>query len=228
MRSDETNVPRANSEQLDRDKLNRTTGIRTETDAPPHATAQIDKSVIKNTKGLIVLSGRYGKSDYIRFYNEDGTLWYEFTFYYATAGGKFESNEDFLPFAFHPDYFSLALKCTGEDKNRYEVIVNEETELKKFVRKDDPTLKFETWDEHVTKAFAVDFNQAENPLRESPDGKAKNVDLPKELTFHPVEVKGEWLKVRWDGLQQPKKDAGLGWVKWRDNDHILVELFYFA
>lgn len=228
MRNDETNVPRANSEQVDRDDLNRTTGNRTETDAPPQDTAQIDKSVIKNTKGLIVLSGRYGKRDYIRFYNEDGTLWYEFTFYYATAGGKFESNEDFLPFAFHPDYFSLALKCVAEDKSRYEVIVNEETGLKKFVKKDDAALKFQSWDDHIKGAFAVKFNQAENPLRESPAGKVKNADLREDVTFHPVQVNGEWLKVRWGGSQQPKKDTGSGWVKWRDNDQILVELFYFA
>lgn len=226
----------ASKQALPSNEVNRTemrSGNNQDTDkktTQDKVAAKPDKTFIENTKGLLVLnSQRPDRKDFIRFYNDDGTLWYEFTFYYDDSDGKFEyENENFAPFAFHQDYFLLALRIAGEDKNRYEVIVNEETELKKFVRKDDPTLKFETWDEHVIKAFAVDFNQAENPLRESPDGKAKNVDLPKEVTFHPVEVKGEWLKVRWDGSQQPKKDAGSGWVKWRDNDHILVELFYFA
>jgi len=191
---------------------------------------QTEKTFIGNVKGLLVLnSQRHDRKDFIRFYNDDGTLWYEFTFYYDDSDGKFEyENENFAPFAFHQDYFLLALRLAGEDKKRYEVFVNEDTGLKKFVKKSDKGLKFQSWEEHVKGAFAVEFNQPENPLRESPDGKVKNVDLPKEVTFHPVQVNGEWLKVRWDGAKLPKKDAGSGWVKWRNNDQILIELFYFA
>lgn len=192
-------------------------------------TGQADKTSIKNTKGLIVLSDRYRKNEFVRFYNDDGSLWYEFTFYYDDKDGKFEyENDNFAPFAFHQDYFLLALKCTGEDKNRYEVIVNEDTGLKKFVKKDDPALKFQSWEDHIKGAFAVKFDQVENQLRESPEGKVKNANLPEDVTFHPVQVNGEWLKVRWDGSQQPKKNAGSGWVKWRDDSQLLVELFYFA
>lgn len=187
---------------------------------------QSDTDSIKNTKGLIVLSNRYGNNDFIRFYNEDESLWYEFTFYYDDSDGKFEyENEDFAPFAFHPDYFSLALRCVGEDKSRFEVIVNEETGLKKFVRKTDKTLKFETFENHILKTFSIDFNRTENPLRKIPEGEIKVVDLPKEVTFHPVEIKGEWLKVRWDNT---KKDTDFGWVRWKENDKILIKLFYFS
>ncbi|MBA3632390.1 MAG: hypothetical protein H0W58_06210 [Acidobacteria bacterium] len=197
-----------------------------ETNTRKEQVVQTDKISIKNTKGLIVLSDRYGKNgnDFIRFYNEDGSLWYEFTYHYAVKGGKYERNENFLPLAFHPDYFILALKCVAENKNRYEVIVNEETELKKFVKKDDPTLKFQTWEDYITKAFAIDFNQDENPLRETPEGKVKDVDLPKEVTFHPVKVEGEWLKVSWD-VAKHGDNAGFGWVKWKENQKLLVELF---
>lgn len=187
---------------------------------------QTDINSIKNTKGLIVLSDRDSKEDFIRFYNEDGSLWYKFTFYYEDIGGKFEENENFRAFAFHRDYFLLALKCVGEDKSRYEVIVNEETGLKKFVKKDDPTLKFQTWEDHITKAFAVDFNRDENPLRETLEGKIKAVELPKEVTFHPVKIEGEWLKVSWD-VSKHGDNADSGWVKWKENQKILVELFYF-
>ena len=225
---DKTHIPKANSQRMDRDDLNRTVGIPAEPDAPVQDTGIIDKSVIKDTKGLVVLSGRYGKSDYIRLYNEDGTIWYEFTFYYASTDGNFESNEEFLPFAFHPDYFSLALKCIAEDKSRYEVIVNEETGLKKFVKKDDSTLKFESWDDHIKGAFAVKFKEVQKSLRESPGGRVKNVNLPEDATFHPVQVNGEWLQVRWDGRNSKKQDAGSGWIRWRNDNQLLVELFYFA
>jgi len=193
--------------------------------------AKPDKTSIESTKGLLVLnSQRPDRKDFIRFYNDDGTLWYEFTFYYDDSDGKFEyENENFAPFAFHPDYFLLALRLAGEDKNHYEVIVNEDTGLKKLVKKDDPALKFETWEQHIVKAFAVKFDPKENPLRESPDAKSKNIDLPKDVFFHPVEVKGEWLKVRWDKSEQPpKKVVEFGWVRWRNNTQLLVGLSYFA
>jgi hypothetical protein len=187
-----------------------------------------DVASIKNTKGLITLSDKYGKNDFIRFYNEDGSLWYEFTYYYDDSDGKFEyENENFRAFAFHIEYFVLALKCVGEDKNRYEVMVNEETGLKKFVRKDDPTLKFKTWEQHILKLFAVGFNREENPLREMPEGKVKTIELPKEVFFHPVEIKGERLKVSWD-VTKHGDNAGSGWIKWKADEKLLIELFYFA
>jgi hypothetical protein len=190
---------------------------------------QTDKTSLRNTKGLIVLSDRYGKKDFIRLYNEDGSLWYEFTYYYDDSDGKFEyENQDFLPFAFHPDYFILALRCVGEDENRYEVIVNEETGLKKFVRKDDPALKLVTWEKYVIKAFAVSFDRKENPLRERPNRTIMQVDLPNEVLFHPLEIKDNWLKVCWDDSRKGKKCTGTGWVKWRDENYLLIELFYFS
>ncbi len=185
-----------------------------------------NKNSIINIKGLVALSDKYSKNDFVRFYNEDGSLWYEFTFYYDDSDGKFEyANENFNPFAFHPDNFLLALKSTGEDGKRYEVVVNEETGLKKFVNKDDPVLKFVTWEEHLLKAFAVDFNKNENTLRETPGGELKKVDLAEKVSVHPVEVKGEWLKVEWDN---PDKTKNNGWVKWKENERLLIEIFYFA
>jgi hypothetical protein len=223
-----TQVPSSNSKELNarldvNQKANRTN------EQSEVQTGPANKTSIKNSKGLIVLSDRYSKTDLIRFYNDDGSLWYEFTFYYDDKDGKFEyENDNFAPLAFHQDYFLLALKCTGEEKNRYEVIVNEDTGLKKFVKKDDPALKFQSWEDHVKGAFAVKFDEVENQLRESPEGKVENAKLPVDVTFHPVEVNGAWLKVRWNGSKGSKKDSGSGWVKWRDDNQILVELFYFA
>lgn len=190
---------------------------------------QGDVTSIKDTIGLIVLSKDYGKNDFIRFFNEDGTLWYEFTFYYDDKDGEFEyANENFSPFAFHPDYFSLALKCVGGDNNRYEVIVNEKTGLTKFIKKGDPTLKFETWEEHILKTFAIEFNREENSLRDKPNGKVKTADVPAETTFHAVEIDGEWLKLRWDSSNKAGKNGEFGWIRWKKNEHILIELFYIS
>ena len=184
---------------------------------------------IKNTIGLVVLSDHYGKDDFVRLYNADGSLWYEFTYYYDDSDGKFEyENEDFGPFAFHQDYFILALKCVGEDDKRYEVIVNEDTGLKKFIRKNDRTVRLETWEKHIKGLFAVDFNKEVNPLRDKPEGRIKIIEIPEDTIFHPVEIRGDWLKVRLDSPEVVKKNTEFAWIKWKENDVIIIELFYIS
>ncbi|MBX3244961.1 MAG: hypothetical protein KF685_10930 [Acidobacteria bacterium] len=189
--------------------------------------ADANKDLIGDSKGVIVLSDKYSKDDFIRIYNEDGSLWHEFTYYYDDSDGKFEyEKEDFAPFSFHPDYFGLALKCVGEDAERYEVVVNEDTGLRKFLKKNDPTIKLESWEKHLLELFAVDFNKQENPAREEPDGRIIDLNFPKDVTFHPVEIKGDWMKVRFVDLE--KKHMKFAWIKWNENGKFLLEVFYMA
>jgi hypothetical protein len=188
-------------------------------------------STTGNSLGLIVLSKGYSQKGFIHIYNKDGSLWHKFTFYYDDCDGNFEyANESFRPFAFHQDYFLLALKCLRKDSGRYEVIVNEETGLTKYVKANDPTLRFEKWEDHILKVFSVEFNRKENPVLEVPQGRVKKVAMP-NAPFHPVEVRGEWLKVKWEianGTRQKGAKYNSGWIRWKRGDRLLVELFYFA
>jgi hypothetical protein len=114
-----------------------------------------DKLNIRNTIGVVVLNN-YSKKDMVRLYNADGSLWYEFTYYYDDSDGKFEyANDDFKPFAFHQDHFLLVLKCTARTQKSFEVVVNEESGVKKYVKADDPVLRLETWETLVLSTFAV-------------------------------------------------------------------------
>ncbi len=192
---------------------------------------EIEYPVIENTIGLIVLSDNYEKGDFVKLYNEDGSLWHKLTHYYDDSDGKFEyANENFLPFAFHPDYFVLALKCVRKKVDRYEVIVNEETNLKKYVKANDKVLKFETWENHIPQLFAVGFDEKENPILETPQGQGRNL-VKTDKTFHPVEVKGEWLKVKWDIAAETEKkeeQQNSGWLRWKKDGKLIVELFYIS
>lgn len=190
---------------------------------------QGEETTIRKVAGIVVLNNRYSKNDFVHIYNQDGSLWYEFSFYNNESATS--PNKDFKPFAYHPDYFLLALKCVGKSEHRFEVVVNEETGLKKYVQADDQSLKFETWEEHIPKVFAVDFNRTDNPVLETPEGRVKSIDFPKGVTFHPVEVKGEWLKIRWADTERTankKTQADFGWVRWKRDEAILIELFYFS
>ena len=125
----------------------------------------------------------------------------------------------------------MALKYVGEDSNRFKVIVNEDTGLKKHVKKADKNLEFETWEKHILKTFAIEFKEKENPLRETPNGKLKKVEFSKIEFFRAVEIKDEWLKVKWDIEPNPNNDSkktNFGWIKWKEDGKLLIEWFYFA
>ena len=196
---------------------------RNESESKPRN--ESEKFYLAKTIGLIVLADEYKKGDFVRIYNADGTLWYEFTFYYDDSDGKFEfQNSEFLPFSFHPDHFSLALKCVAEQKDLYEVIVNEETGLRKFVKKEDKTLRFEKWPDHVRKVFSIVPREGSNVIRDSPNGKASSFPPP-DAPLHPTEIAGNWIRVTWKDSAKGNQDRS-GWLLWRDKNNLLIELFY--
>jgi hypothetical protein len=193
-----------------------------------------EKDSLENAIGVITLNKKtYTKARRLQFFNEDGSLWYEFSFSEDDADHSSDrAKVDFRPFSLHRDYFVLALKCVGENASRFQVVVNESTGLTKFISRHDNVLKFQTWREHVLELFAVGFDPANNPLRTRPGDSISAVRLPPgEVTFHPLQIKGNWLKVSWTVSDERKgkgHKVGYGWVKWKQNSKLLVELFYFS
>lgn len=197
---------------------------------PPETFEIIDSDqIMKGTIGLVRLSDAYQVGEPIRIYNADGSVWIEFelsddsTVEYGANG--------FKPVILDTDRMDLVLKCTGRDKSRYEVLVNDETVLKKYVKKSDRNLRFETWEAYIVDMFAVSFDEKENPVLESPQGKVKHMPQPlKEWTFKPVEVKGIWMKIEWqvDRAHPSGGKKDYGWIRWRDAENIIVHYFEMA
>lgn len=185
---------------------------------------------IEKTIGVVSLNPTgYKKNSKLRFFNKDGSLWYQYSFS-GDAGVPSSARADFKPFALHPDYFLLALKCVKRSVDRWEVIVNEATGLTKFVRVGDRNLEFQTWGHHILKVFAVDFDRSLNPLRTAPSGRGKTIRLAGKIIFRPVQIRGNWLKVRAEFPEniRPQSGGRTGWVQWRDAKNLLIEPFYFS
>lgn len=186
---------------------------------------KIDDSIIKinNSVGVITLTDKYTQQDTVKIYNEDGSIWYKFSYFYDDSDGEFDFyNKNFSPLAFHPDYFLLALKVTRIEKKRYEVIVNENTELKKYIKKEELFLKYESWKEHVLNVYAVDFEAEKNPLRKEPNIQSTQIPYISDNFYQPKRIDGNWLQVNW----KEKQDTYSGWIKWKDNQELLIELLY--
>ncbi|QTY27568.1 hypothetical protein [Flavobacterium sp. CS20] len=179
---------------------------------------KIDTSNFSNKNGLITLKKDFNIADTLEILNEDGTIWYQFSFKYNDSDGKYDFyNESFRPFAFHPDTFTLALRTTSTRDNFYKVVVNEETGLEKFIDiKNQEPLVFYTWRDYILNAYSVEFNDKENPILETIAGKPLEINSSNNYHISPKEIQDNWLKLEVKLIESNKTYSG--WIKWKDLD----------
>lgn len=173
----------------------------------------------------------------IRIYDENGNIWHEIDCKQeqhteaSIIGGKFR------PFIFRPSDFFLTLRSTRVSKDWYEVIVNEEVspKTKKYIRTNDKLLKFLTSEAYILNFSSVVFDDEENPILNSPAGNKMGVEYSYDTRFVPVEVKGEWLRMRWqprESIENINRNIASdtttsGWIRWRRDDKtFLIREFY--
>jgi len=188
------------------------------------------KDTIDNTIGLLVLSSEFSEDSAITFYNLDNSVWKKFKHCWTCYDLNQDISSDFDFYAFAPDYFLLVVRVTNVDNKYFYVIVNERGNLIKKVSKNNKNLIFENWQEHLFKSVtAVDFDINENPLLKEPDEKAAKIEINYEkYVFIPIELKGDWLKVRWLENGEEGGEEGYGWIKWKDKNKLMVELNYLC
>ena len=172
----------------------------------------------------VLVPWHYGEHDTVRIVNDDGSLWYKFSFYYDDSDGKWDfPNADFAPRAFNPDHFLLTLDVIEANGNQYTVVVNSETGLRKRVKK-ARFLRFLTWDQYVLTAFAVTFDRIDNPIRVLPDPSARVILFARGTEYQPEAVQGDWLKVKW-GRERAEHH---GWIRWKSGGRLLVTMYPYA
>ena len=158
------------------------------------------------------------KEDYskgaIQLYNHDGSIWKTFE-----VADNFSDNE-IASYAVKPENRIMVFRVVGRKNNFYLIVVNEEKNIIKCIKPKSPYFNYETWQQHIVKAFSVDFLPKKNPLKEMPYTTAKTLPFDKEQFYHPKEIIGNWLKVKDDDNKE-------GWIKWRNEDGELSITIYY-
>ena len=147
--------------------------------------------------------------------NQDGTVWKKFRFMEQTP-----LPDSLHPFAFGVDYPLMVFKCTRVDNDYYEIIVNE-SNLKKRIRKSEG-YHFEPWAEHVLHVSSVGFDPSENPIRQHPDAAADTLDFDANESYYPEKIDNDWMQIKWG--EEGKWEYG--WVRWKNEHKMLIELLY--
>lgn len=190
---------------------NNSVGERTETKVGS-SSLQTAKSIIDGTIGVLTYNTEISQSVNVVFFNDNGTVW----------DGL---ENDFEPFSWHPDYEGLALRCIEMQNDTCKVIVNENLKIEKKYPLENKGLVFQTWEEHILSVFSVGFDLISNPPLERPSKDSRElIHYDKDEFYHPSQIKGDWLQVKWGS----EGDWKYGWIRWKDGQKLLVELYYFA
>ncbi len=194
------------------------------------ASSPIDSYDLKDSLGWVGTKDKsFAKDESIRIYNEDGSLWYEFSpNHEESARESIEQNENFRPFRYSTDYNLFYFNAVGQDKRYYHVIVNDETGLTKLIRKDDPHIRLGTWEEYILDSFAIEFDANSNPLLQKAEGQPVNHVVRNSINYRPDKIEGDWLKVRWFENNDDRNKPEFGWVRWRKDNRLVLNIFEIA
>ena len=142
------------------------------------------------------------------------------------------TNKWFKPFALHLDYYLFYLQVVKVENDWMEIIVNEDSNLKLWLRKTS-SLTYLDWNNFLLNLVAVIPKNIEtNPLRVAPKVNGEKVKNPLIDCLQPAMVKDNWLQVKIDPTvcdrYEELKDKNLegGYIRWRKGNKLLIDYFF--
>ena len=147
---------------------------------------------------------------------------------------------------FKPDYGILHFVYIKETAKAYQIL-NCFDEMK-YLPKEKGNVAI-SWQDYILNSYGVRRLTTElnkdityQAIKKSPSDKGETISFPKGLEMLcPIEIKGDWVKVQYDcfyNQEQNKyegepchsfinkcKPAQYGWIKWRERNHILIDIF---
>lgn len=161
---------------------------------------------------------------------EDKTTRYQLTLSWNNSGVGFieAKNADFIKIKdwYINDYHIIHLRCFNEVDGFFEVMTNEETQERMWIKK-SATTEFISWSDYLSNVVTInqiDFNT--NPARKSPDDTSEILYNDK-MEWEVVSVKGNWAEVRFSeifmDMTKVENQEFRAWIKWRNEKELLVE-----
>lgn len=173
----------------------------------------------------------------IKFEFDNDTSKNTIEYFDSTLTNKFKINVENIfnsplkkiQFAYKADYYLLVFSVSKVDSKYYEISGPGKKAKKFYIPISDLRFKFNSWENHIKHAFAIEFDIDKNPIRKLPSNVGKIIKLPPSAkegyNYRAIEFRGEWMRIKWD---DDNKHPVSGWIKWREKDNMLIELFYFA
>jgi len=160
---------------------------------------------ISKVKGLLILIPNDDTENNVKLYDDTGEIKLELDL----------SNERVSK---HYRY-----KDVLKDRN---IILLDGVELS--IQKDAMNFKTVNWTEYLQKEiFSIDFNIQDNPIRKNKNGlPISNIQKGNNYLVKVIQLENDWIKIRYENLNTKQRTEG--WIKWRENNCLLIDIFQIA
>jgi len=131
-------------------------------------------------------------------------------------------HEEWLhPEALWLEYEFFFFRCSKKDGDYYEVIVNQETSKKLWLKKSEKVV-FKNWGEFLKSVLSIE-RIGQQAIKSAPDDNSKAVEYQGEDFFNVTEMKGNWVKIVEAEVEEEILKPVSGWIKWTDGKKLLVK-----
>lgn len=188
---------------------------------------------ISNSIGVVTLSEDFDETNtQFEILNSDGTVWLNFNVlcqgeYSSESCKKVSEQLNIIQFGIVSPL--LKIRCISENDSLYEIVIHEDTPVKKFIRKDE-RLTLETWDEYILSSSVLGYENDTNPLKKEINGDSfTESEMASVGIFKKhVEINGDWVKLYWDGKDRANAKEGYGWIRWKEGNEIIVKVLFLT
>lgn len=150
------------------------------------------------------------------------------------------------PKFFMPEYGIMYFVGVDSTETAYKILAD--SSLIKFIGKNSGA-EFTTWENYILSSFGIrrlteneGGAQVQNDLKVSPLEESAVLPVPEGFEmFCPMEIRGSWVKVKYDCFYNTDnnphegepchnfiddcQDPLTGWVKWKDGNNLLIDIF---
>lgn len=125
-------------------------------------------------------------------------------------------NPTITPIFFKPDYDVFYLVCVSEQENNYKVQIDKSGTA---VLSKEENINFLSWSKFLLSTTGIsNLDWQKNPLRKYSDVKSAILEVNEEDDFIVLKVDGEWIQIS-NGRNI------IGWIKWKQENKLLIEVY---
>jgi hypothetical protein len=157
-----------------------------------------------------------------------------------------EGHDGICPKFYGPEYGIMHFVCIDSTATAYRVLTDYSSV--KYVSKTSGA-EFKTWTGYILGSFGIrrlrqegGLPDAPPPIKREPSESSASLPIPDGLEmFCPMEVRGEWVKVKYDCFYNREQNEHegepcynfihkcaqpiMGWLRWRDENTLLIDIF---
>ena len=188
-----------------------------------------EKEIYKNSLG----TGLVIAPDSFQIYNDSNLQ--ELILSTNMYNGKIPKS--IYPIIFKPDYGLMHFVCLGFNDKFYRVLIND-TLIGYFPRTSE--YEFENWNKYIIESYGIALKERTD-IYSSDNESSSKIKYNKEMLLCPIFLKGEFIKVR-IGCQEGSFDESMedemcpqilkqcnkkgieGWVRWKENEVLKIDI----